>query len=200
MSSATPNAVPYPQKSLGHVLVTGGNGFLGGNIVDLLLARSVVTKLSVLDLRPPEDQKENVEYHFGDITNLESMQQLFSKLRPDVVIHTASPHHTISDKNIMEKVNIGGTKTMIQVARESGVKAFVYTSSASVISDNSSDLVNADESYPLCTGKAQPFYYTHTKVGCTRPAITSFFWLTLNRPSLRSKSSHRIVPQPIRPL
>jgi sterol-4alpha-carboxylate 3-dehydrogenase (decarboxylating) len=44
------------------------------------------------------------------------------------------------------------------------VKAFVYTSSASVVHDTVSDLVNADERWPCVRGKLQKEYYSETKV------------------------------------
>jgi sterol-4alpha-carboxylate 3-dehydrogenase (decarboxylating) len=63
----------------------------------------------------------------------------------------------------MNNVNVVGTKALLKASQETGVKAFVYTSSASVIHDTRSDLIYADESYPLCMGKDQPQYYTTTK-------------------------------------
>ena len=64
----------------------------------------------------------------------------------------------------MYKVNVEGTRNLVQESKRVGVKAFVYTSSASVISDSSSDLVNADERFPLIQGKLQGEYYSDTKV------------------------------------
>jgi sterol-4alpha-carboxylate 3-dehydrogenase (decarboxylating) len=63
----------------------------------------------------------------------------------------------------MYKVNVDGTDNLLNVARETGVKAFVYTSSASVIMDKENDVINADERWPVISGKEQPEYYTHTK-------------------------------------
>lgn len=95
------------------------------------------------------------------------MTKLFAELKPNVVIHTASPRYD-SPKEIMYKVNVDGTKNLLKIAQEAGVKAFVYTSSASVISDNKTDLINANEEYPVVTGDAQPEYYTHTKACISR--------------------------------
>ncbi|KAK1914826.1 hypothetical protein P3342_010815 [Pyrenophora teres f. teres] len=90
------------------------------------------------------------------------MKSIFSQFKPDAVIHTASPHFDLKPE-IHTKVNIGGTKVLLKAAQESGVKAFVYTSSASVILDPSVELINADERWPLITGDDQPEYYTTTK-------------------------------------
>ena len=158
-------------KSLGHVLVTGGSGGLASQIIALLQARAACTKLSSVDLRAPAEPLDGVDYRFGDLTDEAAMSQLFAEIKPNVVIHTASPRYD-APKEIMYKVNVDGTKNLIAVAQQHGVRAFVYTSSASVISDNSTDLINADEEYPLVTGSDQPEYYTHTKVS-THDRITS---------------------------
>ncbi|KAF2806790.1 uncharacterized protein BDZ99DRAFT_479183 [Mytilinidion resinicola] len=153
--------VPSP----GHVLVTGGCGFLGHHIVDLLLERHPQTRVSVLDLRTTSNRSSNpnVSYYDGDLTDKDATKALFQKLKPEVVIHTASPHHTAKNE-ILFKVNVDGTKALLEVSQETGVKAFVHTSSASVIHNPEEELVNADETYPLIAGKEQPEYYTSTKV------------------------------------
>jgi sterol-4alpha-carboxylate 3-dehydrogenase (decarboxylating) len=78
------------------------------------------------------------------------MRRVFQHAKPDVVIHTASPKFD-TPNSILYKVNVEGTKTLIQVAKEVGSQSFVYTSSASVISDAKADLKNADESFPVYT-------------------------------------------------
>ena len=152
-------------QSLGKVLVVGGCGFLGSHIVNLIVKRHPQTQVTVVDLRTNSNRNasSNVSYHDGDITDSAAMKAIFSQVKPDAVIHTASPHFNLKPE-IHDKVNVGGTKVLLQAAQETGVKAFVYTSSASVILDPSTELINADERWPLVTGKAQPEYYTSTKV------------------------------------
>ena len=65
---------------------------------------------------------------------------------------------------LYRKVNVEGTKCVVEACQESGVKALVYTSSASVVSDNVSELVNADERWPVIGEHAQTEYYSLTKV------------------------------------
>ena len=148
---------------LGNVLVTGGTGFLGHHIVKLLASRKACSKLTVLDIKAPADPVPGVDYQYGDITDYDSMLKLLGKLKPDAVVHTASPNHSHKSRDLMYKINVEGTKTIVRAAQEADVKAFVHTSSASVISDTKSDLVYADETYPLVMGKQQPEYYTTTK-------------------------------------
>ncbi|KAI9663653.1 MAG: erg26, C-3 sterol dehydrogenase [Bathelium mastoideum] len=160
-------------KSLGHVVVTGGCGFLGSHIVELLLERSITSKVSVVDLRTTQNRQDKADYYDGDITDSDGITSLFEKLKPDVVIHTASPVFNANRPDLMYKVNVDGTKVLIKAAQESGVKAFVYTSSASVISDQKSDLVYADERWAVLPESSQPEYYSTTKAQAEAHVLAS---------------------------
>ncbi|KAJ5765842.1 hypothetical protein N7520_005401 [Penicillium odoratum] len=183
---------------LGNVLVVGGCGFLGWHIVDHLLnfpsetdpsvalpkvtgdARFEVPTLgsrfpnykanvSVVDLRTTHNRLPGATYYDGDITSVESMLEVFRAAKPDVVIHTATPSVLDGNKPLLYKVNVEGTKTLVEVAGgEHGdwggkCKAFVYTSSSSVVHDTQSDLINVNEEWPLIRGPRQKEYYSETK-------------------------------------
>ncbi|KAK1822292.1 erg26, C-3 sterol dehydrogenase [Friedmanniomyces endolithicus] len=77
---------------LGHVLVTGGSGFLGHHIVSLLSSRKACDKLTSLDLRAAPKPVAGVQYEQGDITDYDAMLKLLGRLQPTAVIHTASPN------------------------------------------------------------------------------------------------------------
>ncbi|KAF2480402.1 hypothetical protein BDY17DRAFT_255258 [Neohortaea acidophila] len=160
-------------KSLGHVLVTGGSGFLGNHIVALLASRKACSKLSVLDLKQPLKPVSGVDYHMGDFTDYDAILALLQKLKPDAVVHTASPVHNIPSKKVLYTVNVEGSKNLIRASQEAKVKAFVFTSSASVIHDLRSNLIMADETYPLIMGKQQPVYYTATKAMAEQHVLAS---------------------------
>lgn len=189
----------HPTMELGNVLVVGGCGFLGWHIVDHLLnfpsetdpsvalpkiegdARFDVpnlkdryprclAKVHVVDLRTNNNRLPGAQYYDGDITSVESMLSVFRAVKPDVVIHTASPSMLEGNKPLLRKVNVDGTKTLVEVAGgahgEWGgkCKAFVYTSSSSVVHDTQSDLINVDEKWPYVRGEQQLEYYSETKV------------------------------------
>ncbi|KAL9031002.1 MAG: hypothetical protein Q9196_000940 [Gyalolechia fulgens] len=156
---------------LGSVLVIGGCGFLGHHIVRQLLDAYTCT-VSVLDLRTTNNRFPNVSYHTGDITSLDSLRPVFDSVRPTVVIHTASPAFTSENKTLhtgrartlFDRVNVDGTRNILAISSEIGtVKAFIYTSSGSVIHDTVSPLANANESYPVLYSPQQPEYYAETK-------------------------------------
>ncbi|KAL5048370.1 hypothetical protein BDW71DRAFT_20669 [Aspergillus fruticulosus] len=185
-----------PTMTLGTVLVVGGCGFLGSHIVDQLLNFPTETepsaalpkpqgdkrfdcpklgdrypvsiaKVAVADLRTTNNRLPGADYYEGDLTSTESMLSVFRKVKPDVVIHTASA--MLTDKTLLYQLNVEGTKNLLEVAGGARgdwggkCKAFVYTSSASVIHDTQSDLLNVNENWPLIRGKLQQEYYSDTK-------------------------------------
>ncbi|CAG8983596.1 hypothetical protein HYALB_00004616 [Hymenoscyphus albidus] len=170
---------PNPAKrDLGNVLVIGGCGFLGHHIVNLLL--SYKCKVSVLDVRTTRNRRpdsDGVSYYDGDITCLSSLIPIFEKIKPAVVIHTASPTLAGGSRELYKKVNVDGTQCVIEASQKTNVKALVYTSSASVISDTVADLVNADERWPVIPPAAQTEYYSQTK------AEAEAFVISANRSS-----------------
>lgn len=158
------------KANLGKVLITGGCGFLGHHIVRVLLRDWTASSVSVVDLRCERNRRpdsDGVRYYDADITDAARVAAVFDECRPDVVIHTASPPAqgaAAGSDELFRRVNVDGTQNIVDACRKAGVRALVYTSSASVASDNVNDLVNADERWPVPRGKAQTEYYSETKV------------------------------------
>lgn len=154
------------------VLVIGGCGFLGRHIVSQLLEPST-SKVSVLDLRTTKNRLPGASYYDADITSPEAVRSVFEEVKPQIIIHTASPT-AVEDgasasqkrvaKALYNKVNVGGTRNLIEQAGKVGcVKAFVYTSSASTVHDGHSDLINADERWPILRAPKQKDAYSESK-------------------------------------
>jgi len=155
-----------PPRSLGSVLVVGGCGFLGHHIVSQLL-ESYDAQVSVIDLRTELNRFPLAKYYDADITSESAVRSVLTEVKPIVIIHTASPNFVSDEgknKALYKKVNVNGTQNLIDRAGEIGcVKAFVYTSSSSVIHDSISPLINADERWPTLRAPLQREYYSETK-------------------------------------
>ena len=95
----------------------------------------------------------------------EQVRTLLDDIRPSTIIHTASPSATgDTEKNwqYFYKFNVPGTNTVLDCAAASAyVKAFVYTSSVSVIEKSSFDY--ADETMPIATSTSKLHYYRKSK-------------------------------------
>ncbi|KFA64430.1 hypothetical protein S40285_01022 [Stachybotrys chlorohalonatus IBT 40285] len=160
---------------LGRVVVIGGNGFLGHHIVNLALEQWTTSSVTSVDLRCERNRNPAAGYRECDITDAPRLLSLFEDLKPDVVIHTASPavDGGQTADELFKKVNVDGTQAVVDACRGAGVKALVYTSSASVISDNVHDLWNADERWPVIRGKQQNEYYSETKAAAEEIVINA---------------------------
>ncbi len=128
------------------------------------------TKVHTLDLRCVRNRYPGCTYHDADITTPSDLKAVFDKVKPDIVINTASPYFD-AKPDILRKVNIEGTKCLLEAAKQCpSVKVFVHTSSSSVVHDGLSPLHGVDEQWPcICPNPIE--YYSETKVYAERLAL-----------------------------
>ena len=116
-------------------LVTGACGHLGGTLLRLLER----TGAQVRGLRLPSEQardRAHVTYYPGDVRDRDSLRPLFQGLadREVVVFHTAAIVDISGEVTPqMHDVNVNGTKNILALCREYGVKRLVYVSSVHAI-------------------------------------------------------------------
>lgn len=113
-----------PKRKL-QVLVTGASGTVGKEVVSLLLRDKDKYAVSVFDLKTKDSEKffgqfnGNVKIHYGDIGNEKTVAQACKD--KDAVIHLAAVIPPFADENhaLAEKVNIRGTRNLIQGLQKS---------------------------------------------------------------------------------
>lgn len=112
-------------------LVTGGSGFLGRHVVDALLAEG--RRVRVLDLRADPPLPEEVEPRLGSVTDPDAVESALQGVRR--VFHLAAvPELWARDKTVFDRVNRGGTATVLAAAKRCRrLEAFVHTSSEVVL-------------------------------------------------------------------
>ncbi|KAF4625172.1 hypothetical protein G7Y89_g12996 [Cudoniella acicularis] len=150
-------------QAIKSALVVGGCGSLGHRIVEGLLKLEPPLQICVFDLKTTQNRFPSVEYYEVDISVKDQIYSALRKTQPEVIFHTASPPPSLTDLPLYMNINVEGTRKLLECAKELGTKAFIYTSSASVIHDSVSDLVNGDESLPLLYLPVQKEIYSHTK-------------------------------------
>lgn len=125
------------------VLVTGGAGFIGSNLVESLLnSGNHVVCLDNFSTGKRENLKEfigNPKFKLieGDIRNYDDCLKAVEGI--DIVFHEAalgSVPRSIKDPMTSTDVNIGGFVKILFASKESGVKRFVYAASSSTYGDH----------------------------------------------------------------
>src|SRR5436190_8269496 len=127
------------------ILVTGGAGFIGSNLVSALLKEQRVSQVKVLDNLATgsqnnlEEFKDNPKFLFieGDIRNYETCLQCCRD--SDLISHQAalgSVPRSINDPLTTNEVNITGTLNVFTAAKEKKIKRIIYAASSSTYGDH----------------------------------------------------------------
>ena len=131
-----------------NVLVTGGAGFIGSHVVERLLARG--DTLTVVDdfndFYDPGVKRRNadrfrlrVRMLKADICDGGALHRAFTGDKFDAIIHLAARagiRPSLAKPHLYTQVNVVGTQNLLELAREFGVKKFVFASSSSVYGMN----------------------------------------------------------------
>ena len=116
------------------ILVTGGSGFVGLNVVEQLLARD--EEVAIYDLLPPPSSFKKSFFEKGDTTDAARVEKLFSDKKPKAVIHlaaiTAGAERDAREPRRIAEVNLVGTLNVLEAARRHGVRRFVHASTGAV--------------------------------------------------------------------
>jgi UDP-glucose 4-epimerase len=141
--------ISFEKLSGQRIVVTGGAGFVGSNIVERLLkegAQVVVLDdfyTGAMENLPAADP--NLEIVRGSVTEYELVRDVIKGAA--VVFHEAARNIIVSTRNPREdyEVNIGGTLNVLLAARETSVPRIVYASSASVYGNPRYLPINEDD-------------------------------------------------------
>lgn len=119
-----------------HVLVTGGAGFIGSHLVDALVsAGHTVTVVDSLVTGKRENVNPAARFIKTDITSRE-ISGIFVSVRPEAVFHLAAQidvRKSVNDPAYDATVNIVGSLNVLEAARQSGVRHFIFSSSGGAI-------------------------------------------------------------------
>lgn len=140
-----------------NIALTGASGFLGGYLAEALSSRGY-TVIGIV--RKPEGSQRlsalGITLRKADLTNKASLSE--ATKGADAVVHLAAYYTFHGNPKQYTRVNVEGTRDLIEAAAANGVKRFIYCSSTEAIGPVKSP--PADESSPL-----SPAYdYGHSKV------------------------------------
>jgi UDP-glucuronate 4-epimerase len=133
-------------------LVTGGAGFIGSHVCERLLrdGHSVWAFDDLNNHYDPQIKRRNLrevqalakpfEFVHGDITHRAALDEIFSSVKFDQVIHLAARagvRPSLIDPALYQRVNVEGTVNVLEAARTNHVKKITIASSSSVYGMNS---------------------------------------------------------------
>jgi UDP-glucose 4-epimerase len=125
------------------VLITGGAGFIGHHLALHLSSLGYeVLCLDNLSRSSPEVVKtlrsSNIDLIVADVLDINSLELIMSRFKPEVVIHTAalvSVEESVRKPEDYLRCNVLGTLNTVRVSTNYGVSRFIYLSSAAVYGD-----------------------------------------------------------------
>jgi dihydroflavonol-4-reductase len=123
-------------------LVTGANGFTGSHLVKALEQRGdTVVGLVRKSSNLARLSDRNLQFIYGDLTDREALKTAMTGV--DTVFHTAAYVELgLVDVAEMERVNVEGTRAVMEVAQAVGVSKVVYCSTIGVFGDTQGRVID----------------------------------------------------------
>ena len=132
------------------ILITGGAGFIGSHLCEMLLKNhhQIVCVDNFCDFYSAQIKEQNVKnmsvypnfkLYRVDITDYKALEGIFLKNDLDIVIHLAAMagvRPSIENPVLYTKVNVFGTMNLLEMCRIYCIKKFIFASSSSVYGNN----------------------------------------------------------------
>ena len=132
------------------ILVTGGAGFIGSNLIEFLLTEGHFVDCidNFNDYYDPSIKRANLakamqESNFqlfeSDILDYEKLAPIFQRNKYDIIVHLAARagvRPSIKQPLLYEKVNVQGTIHLLELCKKHSIKKFIFASSSSVYGAN----------------------------------------------------------------
>ena len=147
-----------------NILVTGATGAVGPRVVDALCSAGHRVRSFALDALPSGAFPSGVQSLIGDVTDPSAVQSAMRGV--DAVIHLAALLHIVNPppelRKKYERINVGGTATVVEAAVKAGVKRIVLASTIAVYGPSNGRILNEDS--PACPDT----FYAQTKLAAEK--------------------------------
>lgn len=201
------------------ILITGGAGFIGSHLVDRLLSEgewqvSVVDDFN--DFYDPAVKRANVKrheqssnYHLfeADIRDRSPLQEIFDENSFSCIVHLAARagvRPSLDQPLLYAQTNINGTMNLLELARDKGIKQFVFGSSSSVYGINAKVPFSEDDPvrqpispYAATKAAGELLCHTYTHLYAIRCVCLRFFTVygPRQRPDLAIHKFARLISE-----
>lgn len=152
-----------------HILVTGATGAVGPTVVALLLEAGYRVRTLSLDPPPPGLWPADIETQLGDVTDESVVRKAMQGI--DGVIHLAALLHILSPRPDLqseyERINVGGTATVVDASKRADVKRLVFFSTIAVYGLSKGSILTEDS--PPCPDS----FYAQTKLDAEKIVLAA---------------------------
>lgn len=150
-----------------HILVTGGGGFVGGYVIERLLARGYAVRSFGRSAQPALETK-GVEVICGDLADADHVRAACRGM--DAVFHIAAKAGVWGSWDSYYRPNVVGTRNVVKACQAEGVGRLVYTSTPSVVF-NGQPICGGGQELPY--GRNWLCHYAHTKAIAEQEVIAA---------------------------
>ncbi len=141
------------------ICITGISGYVGTRLIERFENDADVKKIVGIDVKPPRLESKKLVFYERDIRK--DLSAVFNEHKPQSLIHLAFILNPIHDEKMMADINIGGTKSVMDAAGNSGVTHVTVAGSATAYGahPDNPDILTEDA---LLRGN-EDFQYAHEK-------------------------------------
>src|SRR5690554_2277140 len=140
---------------MSRVLVTGGSGFLGSHVTQLLVEHSAIETVVSGDLR--DSTVPGVVSERFDVTDAATLGPVLERHRIDTVVHLAAIVNPGRDAGLEYRVDVEGTAHVLDACIAAGVRRIVVSSSGAAYGYHSDSAEWIDEQDPLRGNDVFPY-------------------------------------------
>ncbi len=130
------------------VFVTGMSGYLGGCLCRELDRASWCESFHGMDIKRPLAKYDKGEFRKMDI-NAPDLGEWLSELRPHILVHLAFIVDPIRDEELMRRINVDGTRSVLNAASRAGVPQVLVASSGTAYGAWPDNPVPLEEHHPV---------------------------------------------------
>ena len=148
-------------------LITGGSGYIGGRLTELLVGarRDRARSSTSTSVRRPGPVAEG-RFVRGDVRDRAAIRELLEREQPDALVHLAFLLNPIRDEARMYDIDVNGTHAVLWAASEAGIEQVLVTSSATAYGALPDNPMPIAEDWPV---RGQPdFSYARDKAEADR--------------------------------
>ncbi len=147
-------------------VITGGSGYIGSRLTEILAAREEVEQIINLDVRPPARPHAKATFVRSDVRDFAAVRDQLESTQPDALVHLAFLLNPIRDEALMYDIDVNGTQAVLRAAAEVGTHQVLVTSSATAYGAFPDNPKPIAEDWPV---RGQPdFSYARDKAEADR--------------------------------